>query len=572
MTPVDLKSECERALAARGMKPKKRGDVVEFRCVRHSDKSASAWVGNAKWGCAACGFEEPIATLCGELGVTVPRRGGFTVEDYAELKGFSLDALTKWGVRTTTSQHGNDVVEIPYRDAEGKTLRAKQRTRDKSWWNPNGVGSYLYGLQILAQSPPSAPVIVVEGESDCHACWHHRVLAVGAPGANTWRSEWTPLLAGRQVYIWQEPGEAGAKFAQALAAAFPAAKIMRSETHKDLADVFKASGKGFKAAVEAMRADALPVGAIPPAVKFPALVGGTLAALLERKLAPIDAVPMPLPGWSHICRDEGGGVGLARGWNVTVAGNTGTGKSLVALNIGIGAIRHGERVAFHSIEMSQMQLATRGLAIASGISVCRLEQGRLFNPQDWQTASLRMAEIQERSGGTLFVNEAPIHRLDDITAAVRYQTEYHGCRFHIVDYLQLCRVTGTKDVVEAVPIISGTMRELARDLNVVMVGLSQFNRETSKTRDQRPQIQGLMGGSPLENDSDQVVLLNHAKYVKRGDFADTELLVAKNRHGPTVDLPVVWDYRTLTLTEGSDSTERGEAWEPATETRAEVAA
>jgi replicative DNA helicase len=90
---------------------------------------------------------------------------------------------------------------------------------------------------------------------------------------------------------------------------------------------------------------------------------------------------------------------------------------------------------------------------------------------------------------------------------------------------------------------------------VVMVGLSQFNRETSKNKE-RPQIQGLMGGSPLENDSDQVVLLNHAKVEKRGHFTDTEALLAKNRHGPAADIPVMWDYRTLTLTEA-----HGDAYE-----------
>lgn len=545
MERYDPQADCVARLSDR--KPKKRGDLYEFRCIRHEDTQASAWVGEFRWGCHACGFEEPIATLCEHLGVQLPRRNGFTVEQYAERKGFSLDALARWKVTTTQSQHGSDIVAIPYVDRDGTVLRVKHRAANKSWWGP-GTGTFLYGLQILAAAGATDPVIVVEGESDCHACWHHRVLAVGVPGANAWKREWAALLGERSVFIWQEPGEAGAKFVQSLSADFPHARIIRSETHKDLAEVFKASGKRFKAAVDALRAEALPVGITPPVVKFSPLLGGTLDALLDRKLQPVDATATPLPSWNRACRDEGGGLGLARGWNITVAGNTGTGKSLVALNIGATAIQHGERVAFHSIEMSLMQLATRLLAIVSGISVHRLEQGATFDPSDWQTASLRMAEVHERSGGMFFVNEAPIHRLEHIAEAIRYQHEIHGCRFHIVDYLQLCRVTGARDVIEAVPIISGTMRELAKDLGVVMVGLSQFNRETSKAKE-RPQIQGLMGGSPLENDSDQVLLLNHAKVEKRGQYTDTEALLAKNRHGPAVDISVMWDYRTLTLTE-----------------------
>jgi replicative DNA helicase len=167
-----------------------------------------------------------------------------------------------------------------------------------------------------------------------------------------------------------------------------------------------------------------------------------------------------------------------------------------------------------------------------------------------------MEEIREQSGGGLFVNEGPIHRLEDVLAAIRYQTEYHGCRFHVVDYLQLCRVAGAKDVVDAIPVVSENMRVLAKELGLVMVGLSQFNRETSKNRQEKPQVQGLMGGSSLENDSDQVILLNHTKYSRNGFHADTEALLAKNRHGECGDIPVRWDYRTLTLTEAM-----GDAWE-----------
>ena len=336
---------------------------------------------------------------------------------------------------------------------------------------------------------------------------------------------------------------------------------------KDLADLFKNDPKGFKPAVEALKADALPAGAAPPRTRYSPLLGGTLAHIGERKLAPVDAVATPLRAWNCACRDEGGGVGIARGWNVIIAGNTGHGKSLLGLNVAVTAINCGERVAYHSLEMSRDQLVTRALAIASGISVRRLEHGADYCRPDWETASLRMMEIHERMGGVLCVNDGPIVRLEDLVAAIKYQTQYQGCRFHIVDYLQLCRVAGTKDVIEAVPVVSGTMRELAKELNVVMVGLSQFNRDTSKNRDQKPQVQGLMGGSALENDADQVLLLNHAKYVKNGHYADTEVLLAKNRHGTTPDMAVRWDYRTLTLTEtgepehGGEGVGLGDAWE-----------
>jgi hypothetical protein len=59
------------------------------------------------------------------------------------------------------------------------------------------------------------------------ACWHKGILAVGVPGATAWKREWTPVLAGRRLYLWQEPGPAGVEFVQRITADLPDAKIIR---------------------------------------------------------------------------------------------------------------------------------------------------------------------------------------------------------------------------------------------------------------------------------------------------------------------------------------------------------
>jgi hypothetical protein len=56
-----------------------------------------------------------------------------------------------------------------------------------------------------------------------------------------------------------------------------------------------------------------------------------------------------------------------------------------------------------------------------------------------------------------------------------------------------------------------------------------------------------MGGSALENDSHMVWLLDHSRFVRAGNIADTWLIVDKNRNGGVMDIPVRWDYRTLQL-------------------------
>ena len=90
---------------------------------------------------------------------------------------------------------------------------------------------------------------------------------------------------------------------------------------------------------------------------------------------PVDAIPTPLPTWNKHCRDAGGGIGLALGWHVTVAASTGSGKSLMAINMGAEALRRGEPVGFLSLEMSLGQLTTRLYAALTDTPVQRIEDG-----------------------------------------------------------------------------------------------------------------------------------------------------------------------------------------------------
>lgn len=581
MERYDLRGELVRALRASGKKLDERKDPMQFQCVRHDDKTPSAWLGDHAWGCFSCGFEESLVTLADELGVDRPKRG-FTVEEYADRKGFAVPTLARWGVSTGTGNFGDDVVVIPYRDAEGNLLRSKHRVRNgKSFWAGDGHGTYPYGLDILAKRAPDEPVILCEGESDCHAAWHAGVLAIGLPGANSWKPDWAQHFQGHPLYVWQEPGTEGVKMVEKVAASFPEVRVIQANGVKDLADLFREVGqKGMKAAVAARMAQALPAGKNGPTIPFDALIGATLDGILVEKLRPIDAVPTPILTWNTHCRDDGGGVGLARGWHIVVGANTGTGKSILALNLAAKATEHGERVAFVSLEMAQKQLATRFLALATGRTVARLEQGAGFDAEYWRGATRDLTERYERTGGALYTNRKRMSKLSDIVGAMRYQFEVNGCRYQIVDYLQLARTASrSSELYAAIEEVSNTVRDTAADLGVVSIGLSQFNRQTSNDRQNPPTPQGLMGGSPLENDADQVVLLDHSQFHRDPltNSVRTRLMLAKNRHGGQAVIEVRWTYRDLSIAEiGAPGAiapppstpvtplhDRGEAWEPA---------
>ena len=556
MQGMDLQGLVRDAIKRRAG-TKKSGDKLAFRCVRHTDSQASAWMGDHAWGCSACGFTEPLRSLAEALGIDVPETTsrGLSMEEYAERKGLSIATLTAAGVRTEVGKYNDPIVAIPYLDAEGKLIRTKYRTRSGTFWGKDGVGTPLYGLDRLALSPKDAPVVIVEGESDCHAAWQRGVCAVGLPGASQWKPEYAEHLTGRTVLIWQEPDAGGATLVSSVMRSFPKATVLREvrvgETLvKDLCDLHQLvqrEGAVWATVWQQVLGQSIPAGAEGPVMAFDVVGGETLEAMLVEKLAPIDAVPTPIPAWNALCRGAGGGVGLARSWMVTIGANTGTGKSLVALNLAAEAIRHGEVVTFLSLEMGRSELATRLLSIVSGVSVLSLEQGAQFDQSAYFSASVAIDSIRRETGGFVQVNRRPMSKLSDVVQSMRFYHETTGSRYFLVDYLQLAWTQANHSITERTELVAHQLRELSQTLGVTLVALSQFNRSTSANRAERPVSQGLMGGSAIENDSHQVLLLDHSRWERRGDEADTWIIVDKNRHGGVQDIPVRWDYRTLRL-------------------------
>lgn len=299
------------------------------------------------------------------------------------------------------------------------------------------------------------------------------------------------------------------------------------------------------------------VGVVKPsALQFDVVDGALLHQLAARNAAPIDAVPTPFDAWNRACRDAGGGEGIAKGWHVIIAGATGAGKSLVALNIADAAVRAGEHVCYLSLEMSQDQLLTRLMAISTGYSVRGLEPGPHHDPESEAAARDEFCEMLKRTGGSIRVNRHQLRDLSDIDMVFGYYTEREPCTVFVTDYLQLCWLRGAKTMLESITEVSHSIRARARDHRVVSIGLSQFNRQMTNARGERPRVEGLMGGSPLENDSDQVLLLDYTSHERHGpNTATTKLLLAKNRHGPQVEIPITWDYRNLRCRQEGGTTE-----------------
>ena len=270
-----------------------------------------------------------------------------------------------------------------------------------------------------------------------------------------------------------------------------------------------------------------------------------LEAFKRRQQEPVDAVPTHLPSLNRICRDDGGGEGLAAGWFLTLGGNPGFGKSVAALNFCAAASAHTEAIGYVSLEMSAQQLAARFYAIRSGEAIAHLERGTLQEGA-WERARAAVDVLP------------PIYVPERISGAwgevVEFVHECHelGCRYFVIDYMQLVQVGAEEQLHRAIAEITTDLRAWAANTGSVILALSQFNRQTSAEYSLQPRPQGLYGGMLLEASSDLVLLLDHSRYKRDGHLARTWLLAAKNRHGPQGQIPILWDYKSLQMREALD--------------------
>lgn len=309
-------------------------------------------------------------------------------------------------------------------------------------------------------------------------------------------------------------------------------------------------------------ADALPSARPDGVVDFTnVLTQGYLRRWVRNQKRPlelgVDVVPTGFASWDGCCRDEGGGLGLAMGWHVIAAGNTGSGKSVLALNVACSALRHGMSVGFVSLEMSDRQLAGRLYSMLTDVPIVHIERGKRFDEGATERVGERLAEIL--GDQRLLVNRAsresgPLHELADIMALMDVWYDA-GVRCFVIDYLQLAGLGNATQVAERVTEISRAIRGFAATHQCVTLGLSQFNRGTSGNYTDSPTVQGLFGASGLENDANQVVMLDHARYERingadgKPKGARTWLILGKNRHGSTTEIPIWMDYETLRFME-----------------------
>lgn len=217
---------------------------------------------------------------------------------------------------------------------------------------------------------------------------------------------------------------------------------------------------------------------------------------------------------------------------IIIAARPGVGKSSLALNISqYAAVKNKMNVGFFSLEMSKEELIDRLLVSQADIDAWRLKTGKLTE-EDFTKLSNAMGILAE---APIYIDDTPaLSILEMRTKARRLQVE-HGLDLIVVDYLQLARSRNLENRVQEVGEISQGLKNLARELKVPVVALSQLSRGVESRNIKKPQLSDLRESGSIEQDADVVMFL----WREDDDNNENFLLdIAKHRNGPLASIPL----------------------------------
>lgn len=224
--------------------------------------------------------------------------------------------------------------------------------------------------------------------------------------------------------------------------------------------------------------------------------------------------------------------GFQRSNLIILAARPGVGKTSFALNIAQSlAVKYKRPAAIFSLEMSKEELVDRLLVAQADIDAWRLKTGKL-SEEDFTKLSNAMGELAE---APLYIDDTPaLSILEMRTKARRLQVEV-GVDLLIVDYLQLARSRRLENRVQEVSEISQGLKNLARELKIPVLALSQLSRAVETRGEKRPQLADLRESGSIEQDADVVMFL----YRENDDDNENVLLdIAKHRNGPLAQVPL----------------------------------
>jgi replicative DNA helicase len=237
--------------------------------------------------------------------------------------------------------------------------------------------------------------------------------------------------------------------------------------------------------------------------------------------------------------------GLHNSELIILAARPSVGKTALSLNI-VRNIITGDPVRgiepspvfFVSLEQSRVELAERLLCAQARVDSHKLRKGHLSS--DDMDKLIKAGDVLRQS--RLFIDDTPAQGMLRIAANARRLKKRQDIRLVVIDYLQLIDPENKRDSrQEQVAHISRRLKFLARELRIPVMALAQVNRSSEDRQDHRPRLADLRESGSIEQDADTVLML-HRPSMYGGDSVEgvTEVIVAKQRNGPTGDVTLAY--------------------------------
>jgi len=205
------------------------------------------------------------------------------------------------------------------------------------------------------------------------------------------------------------------------------------------------------------------------------------------------------------------------------------GKSALTLNIATNVALEGKPVAIFSLEMGKEEVATRMLCSTARIDSMKLRSGQLGEAV-WPRLTDAAGKLYN---APVFVDDSPVVTVTDIRAKCRRLRRAHGLGLIVVDYIQLMQGSLRENRQQEIAEISRSLKNLARELEVPILAVSQLNRNLESREDKRPRLGDLRESGSLEQDADIVMFIYRDEYYNEGsdERGIAEVVVAKHRAG-----------------------------------------
>lgn len=241
--------------------------------------------------------------------------------------------------------------------------------------------------------------------------------------------------------------------------------------------------------------------------------------------------------------------GLQKSDLIILASRPSQGKTALALAIAryLG-VKEKIPVGIFSLEMSRDQVIDRLIAAEAGVSLWKLRTGKLSQEGDVDELALVYEAVERLRKSPIFIDDTPsLNSLQIRTMTRKLKYEIGELGLIVIDYLQLIKgVRNYESRVQEVTEISKNLKELARELEIPVLAISQLSREPEKRISSIPKLSDLRESGSLEQDADVVLFIHRPKETEASlPSNQVQIIIAKHRNGPIGSVELLFDPETV---------------------------